>query len=78
MKKLIAKTIEGKEFLHSKKDAFFCERNAQKIANALNDARYLLDKDEKWFVYDYDFMQEYYVSRKIYSTAKGAIKTKNI
>lgn len=74
MKKLIAKTIEGREFLHSKKDAFFCGRNAQKIADALNDARYLLDKDEKWFVYDYDFSQDSYVFRTISSTRSGSIK----
>lgn len=74
MKKLIAKTIEGKEYLHSKKDAYFAPKtSAEKIANILNKNRYLLKDGEKWHVYDYDFTHDFYVTSRLY-IYKGQIK----
>lgn len=78
MKKLIAKTQEGKEFLHSKKNTFFANSNAQKIVDILNKNKYQLQDGEKWFVYDYDFMQDYYTQHNIYITNKGQVKAKMI
>jgi len=78
MKKLIAKTTEGTEFLHSKKNAFFSsEVSAQKIADILNKNKYQLKDNEKWYVYDYDYMDEFYVESKIYMY-KGSVKAKRI
>jgi hypothetical protein len=74
MKKLIAKTIEGKEFLHSKTNAFFASANAQRIADILNKNKYKLSEGEKWYVYDHDFMQDTYVEQRIFINSKGQIK----
>mgnify|MGYP001044441364 CR=1 FL=1 len=76
MKKLIAKTVEGKEFSHSKKDAFFVSANALKIVDALNKHKYQLAENEKWYLYDYDFTQDFYVNRKIFITKDRQIKIK--
>lgn len=65
MRKLIAKTIEGREYVHSRKSCFFAERNAKAICDALNAEKYNLNSGEKWHVYDYDFSQALYCSRKI-------------
>lgn len=78
MKQLIAKTRIGTEYLHSKQDAFFCDRSAKRIADILNKNSYKLKDGETWFVYDYDFGQDYYVTSKIYITNRGAIKAKPI
>jgi hypothetical protein len=74
MKKLIAKTLQGQEYLHSKKDVFFASANAQKIADVLNKNKYKITESEKWHVYDYDFMQDYYTQHRIFITNKGQIK----
>lgn len=53
MYKIIAKTTEGKEFFYSRKDCFSVSKaSCQKICNALNQAKYQLKDNEKWFVYD--------------------------
>lgn len=78
MKKLIAKTQEGKEFFHSKKNTFFASTNAQKIADVLNKNKYQLQDGEKWFVYDYDYSQDFYVEHRIYIASNGQIKAKMI
>ncbi len=75
MKQLIAKTREGTEYLHSKIFAFFVSANASKITEALNTAKYNLLSGEKWYIYDYDFSQAYYVEKRIYITKTGKIKT---
>lgn len=75
MKKLIAKTTAGKEFLHSRVDAFFASNYAQKIADALNKNKYKLSGDEKWHVYDYDYSQDFYVNQSIF-ISNGRIKSK--
>lgn len=74
MKKLIAKTQEGREFLHSKKDAFFVLANAEKIVDALNKHKYQLQENEKWHLYDHDHTQEFYVNRRIYLSKDRHIK----
>lgn len=78
MKKLIAKTLIGKEYMHSKKDAFFASRNANRIAEMLNNAKYKLNDGEKWHVYDYDFSQDNYVFRRIYLSKNGVVKSADL
>jgi hypothetical protein len=74
MKKLIAKTLTGKEFMHSRSDAYFANKNADRICEALNQAKYKLKEGECWYVYDYDFTQEWYVQQVISLTRTGKIK----
>lgn len=74
MKKLIAKTLIGEEFMHSRSDAYFVDKNADKICDALNKAKYKLKEGECWHVYDYDFTQEWYVEQIISLTRTGKIK----
>lgn len=77
--KLIAKTQDGREFFHSKKNCYFCESNAAKICDDLNRIRYNLSDGEKWFVYDYDFSQSLYCFEKIYySKNKRSLRIKAI
>ena len=75
--KLIAKTQKGKEFLHSKQNAFFApDSSANEICKVMNDAKFRLkSENELWFVYDYDFSQDLYVTGKL-SIYKGQIKLK--
>jgi polysaccharide pyruvyl transferase WcaK-like protein len=78
MKKLIAKTQTGTEFLHSKTNAFFAtETSAQKIADILNKNNYQLKENELWHVYDFDYTQDFYVDKRIY-LYKGSVKAKYI
>lgn len=42
---------------------YFASANAQKIADFLNKNKYKLSDGEKWYVYDYDFMQDFYVKK---------------
>ena len=74
MKKLIAKTQEGTEFLHSRNNTFFASANAQRIADILNKNNYDLSQNQKWFVYDYDYSQEIYTTQRIFINSKGQIK----
>ena len=77
--KLIAKTQNGKEFLHSKEDAFFAPNSsADKICKIMNDVKFRLKNDtEIWFVYDYDCTQEMYVTSRL-SIYRGQVKLKAI
>ena len=55
--KIIAKTIEGKEFIYSATSARkVSERSANKICDIVNQYKFLLDtsKNEKWFIYEID------------------------
>lgn len=74
MRKLIAKTRIGKEYMHSRTHAYFADKDADKICAALNEARYNLKEGECWHVYDYDFTQEWYVEQVITLTKTGKIK----
>ena len=74
MKKRIAKTIIGTEFLHSKKDCFFAPAaSAQKMCDLMNEAKYRLKDGETWCVYDYDWSDEMYVMWRL-SLRKGHLK----
>lgn len=75
--KLIAKTQKGKEFLHSKENAFFApDASANKICKIMNDVKFRIKNDtELWFVYDYDISQDMYVTGRL-SIYKGQIKVK--
>jgi hypothetical protein len=74
MRKLIAKTIIGKEYMHSRSHAYFADENADEICKTLNKARYQLKEGECWHVYDYDFTQTTYVEQVISLTRTGKIK----
>ena len=74
MRKLIAKTIKGKEFMHSRSHAYFADKDADKICKMLNDTEYQLKDGERWYVYDYDFTQTWYVEQVITLTKAGKIK----
>ena len=74
MRKLIAKTRSGKEYMHSRSHAYFADKNADRICEALNKAKYQLKDGECWHVYDYDFTQECYVEQVISLTRAGKIK----
>ena len=54
MAKMIAKTIEGKEFMYSRVEAYeVSNAGAEEICKAMNEKRWRLDKpEEKWNVYD--------------------------
>lgn len=76
--KCIAKTRTGTEFLHSRKNAYFApDASADKIAKIMNDIKYQLANDEKWYVYDYDFTQADYVYRRL-SIRKGIVTMRDI
>lgn len=74
MRKLIAKTIKGKEYMHSRSHAYFAGKDADKICEALNKAKYKLKNNEYWRVYDYDCSQTAYVEQTISITKTGKIK----
>lgn len=78
MKKLIAKTTMDKRYIHSKENAFFVSANAKKIVNVLNDVAYKLKDGECWHIYDYDFMQDTYVTKRIFMNKKGEVKVRGI
>lgn len=78
MKKLVAKTLGGKEYFHSREFAFFASTNADRIASALNRAEYQIKTSEKWHVYDFDIGMEMYVSRRIFISKSGEIKVANL
>ena len=74
MRQLIAKTIIGKEYMHSRTHAYFADKDADKICAALNKANYKLKEGECWYVYDYDFTQDWYVEQNITLTRAGNVK----
>ena len=77
--KLIAKTRNGTEFFHSKQNAYFVpDASADTICKIMNDVRFRLqNEDEVWFVYDYDYSQEFYVTGRL-SIYKGQVKIKSL
>ena len=77
--KLIAKTNKDTEYLHSKKNAFFVSDNsAGKICKIMNDVKFRLENEnELWFVYDYDFMMNSYVTGRL-TIYRGNVKLKAI
>lgn len=77
MRKLIAKTIIGKEYMHSRSDAYVADNDADKICEALNKAKYQLKENECWHVYDYGYAPSY-VEQAIGLTRTGRIKLSRI
>lgn len=76
--KLIAKTVNGTEYLHSRKDcAFVSDTSARKICEVMNREKFRLKENEIWFVYDYDFTMSDYCEYKL-SIYKGIVKMKRI
>ena len=78
MKKLIAKTRIGKEFMHSRSDAYFANKNANRICEALNKASYKLKEGECWYVYDFDYGQTAYVEQVITLTEAGKVELSHV
>ena len=74
MRKLIAKTRIGKEFMHSRSDAYFANKNANRICDALNETKYKLKEGECWHVYDFDYGQTAYVEQVITLTEAGKVE----
>ena len=77
--KLIAQTIKGSEFLHSKELAFFVPNaSADKICKVMNDVRFRLkNENEIYHVYEYDIMQDAYVMHRL-SIYKGIVKLRTL
>ena len=75
--KLIAQTIKGYEYIHSKTLAFFVPNaSAGKICKVMNDVRFRLkNENEIYHVYDYDITQNDYVINRL-SIYKGIVKLK--
>ena len=73
--KLIAKTQKGTEYLHSKNEAYFApDASAEKICKIMNEVKFRLNSDnETWWIYDYDFSQEVYVTHRL-RIYKGIVK----
>ena len=79
MRKLIAKTRIGKEFMHSRSDAYFAdEEDADKICEALNKAKYKLKEGECWHVYDFNYGQTAYVEQVITLTEAGKVELSHV
>lgn len=68
--KIVAKSIEGQEFLYSASSAHSVSKaSANAICKALNNARYDLKEGQVWFVHDigqYDNAYIYALSQKFY------------
>jgi hypothetical protein len=77
MRKLIAKTIIGKEYMHSRTHAYVADKDADKICEALNKAGYQLKNGERWYVYDYGYAPSY-VEQAISLTRAGRLKISRI
>ena len=60
--KMIAKTIEGKEYFYSAKSAHaVSEAGAAEICQVLNEKRWRLNKpEEKWHIYDCGWYEKEY------------------
>lgn len=73
--KLIAKTQKNTEYLHSKKFAYFApDASANKICSIMNKVKYNLNSDDElWYVYDYDFSADLYVTHRL-RIYKGVVK----
>ena len=67
-RKVIAKACKGAEYLFSKHSVHAVPASsAQRIADALNGAKFRLKDGEVWHVYDYDpFLHEYAEFQKFY------------
>lgn len=67
MKKMIAKTIKGKEFIYSKSTAHAVPTaSAYAICDALNECKYQLTDDQVWHVYDCDWYELEFTNAGLY------------
>lgn len=61
MAKMIARTIEGQEFLYDRRTAHeVSERSAARICDALNKSRYKLTDNQVWHIYDMGWYERDY------------------
>ena len=78
MKKLVAKTIIGKEYFFSEKYAFYVpQRSAKRIMNTLNVNHVGLKHGEIWHIYNYDWYMDTFVTYKI-NICEGKLRVTSI
>ena len=74
--KLISKTAKGIEYIHSKNECYaVSNRSANKICQAMNDARWKLKDNEVWHVYDYNWCTDNDTFMRL-SIYNGIVKAK--
>lgn len=77
---ILAKTITGKEFIYSARSAHKVnKKNAEKIAECLNNCGFMLKDGEKWHVYEVDQYDNAFIwaeDQTFYITKGGALKRK--
>ena len=60
--KMIAKTVIGSEFLHSRSNAFYVSTaGAKDICKTMNEAKFRLKDGECWHVYDVEYGDDMYI-----------------
>lgn len=63
MSKMIAKTIDGKEFVYSQEDAYeVSDAGAKEICAALNRMKWDLKDGQKWHIYDLGWYEREYTN----------------
>lgn len=76
--KIVAIAVKGHEYLYKASTAHKVpEKNAQKVADALNEVKYKLTEDRVWHVYDVDMYDNayYYAEGQRFTCGKnGTIK----
>lgn len=77
--KMIAKAVDGREYLHSVKvgECFFVsDRKAKQVCDIMNDIKYNLQEGRVWHVYDYDYYMLFYVHLELCLKANGELVIK--
>ena len=78
MKKLVAKSIIGKEYFFSEEYAFYApQRSARRIMDTLNANQVGLKPGEVWHIYDYDWYMDTFVEYQI-NIRKGKLRITSI
>lgn len=76
--KIVAKAMEGKEFLYNAKSAHkVSERSSKIIVDILNNVKYDLKENETWFAYDideYDVRPYEYALSQRFTIRNGLVK----
>lgn len=76
--KIVAQAVKGHEYFYNARTAHKVpEKNAQKVADALNEIKYKLSEDSVWHVFDVDMYDNayYYAEGQRFTYGKnGAIK----
>ena len=74
MKKFVAKSVLGKEYLYSQKCAFIVpNKSAKRIRDTLNANHVTLEKGEIWHIYDCDWYDDQCICYKI-NIVKGKLR----